>query len=368
MTVHIIGTGISGLSAAYKLTKNGIPVVLYDAAARAGGRCHSFFDKKLNALIDNGTHLMLGANTALLEMLANCQTKTPLKNIGSRFVFYRKDGTFFQIDTGKPFSILKHLKALYPLLCESVMNTPVKNADTLMLLKTAFKCFGKKNGQIYLAYPSLNDSVIFPVVDLLKSNNVPFHFGKRLHEIEQNKLIFSDGTQIPLTEKDNVILAVSPSAAAHLVKGVQNMPCQPIVNIHYKTNLSLPNALPVIGLVGFTGHWLFIKNGILSVTISAAEKLLEKQTPDELAEIVWNELKSILKTSENRPTYRIIIERRATLLQTKDTNKRRPLSSATLPVILAGDFTLTGLPCTIEGAVRSGFNAAEAVLKQIAKS
>lgn len=90
MTVHIIGMGISGLSAAFTLTRAGVSVALYDAAARAGGRCHSFFDKRLNAQIDNGTHLMLGANTALLNMLAQCPSDTPLKNAGNKILFFKK--------------------------------------------------------------------------------------------------------------------------------------------------------------------------------------------------------------------------------------------------------------------------------------
>ena len=49
MTVYVIGAGIAGLSAAYTLTKAGIPVAVYEASAHAGGRCHSFFDKKLTA-------------------------------------------------------------------------------------------------------------------------------------------------------------------------------------------------------------------------------------------------------------------------------------------------------------------------------
>ncbi|MBO4519586.1 MAG: FAD-dependent oxidoreductase [Alphaproteobacteria bacterium] len=367
MTVYVVGAGIAGLSAAYTLTKTGVPVAVYEAAARAGGRCHSFFDKKLDALIDNGTHLMLGANTALLKMLADCPTKTPLKSVGNSFTFYRKDGTPFQIDTAKPFSVLKHIGKVYPLLCESVMNTPAKQADATMFLKTAFKCFGQKNGQIYLAYPSLTDSVIAPVVDFLKNGNVPISFGKTLNKIEKDSLSFSDGTEISLTDKDAAILAVSPSAAARLVENVEKMPCQPIANIHFKTDVSLPDALPVIGLVGYAGHWVFSKNGVLSVTISAAEELLKKHPADELANIVWRELQSVLKTDLPLPPYRVIVERHATLLQTKETNRRRP-SSFSDSVILAGDYTKTGFPCTIEGAVRSGVIAANRALKKISES
>ena len=367
MTVYVIGAGIAGLSAAYALTKAGVPVAVYEAAARVGGRCHSFFDKQLNALIDNGTHLMLGANTALLKMLEDCPTKTPLKSIGNTFTFYQKDGISFQINTAKPLRALKYLKKLYPLLCESVMNTPVSEADTMMFLKTAIKCFGQKNGRIYLAYPSLEDSVITPVAAFLKSKNVPLFFGKTLNKIETDKLIFSDQTEISLTGKDAVILAVSPTASARLVNNVEPLPCQPIVNIHFKTDVSLPDCLPVIGLTGFTGHWVFAKNGVLSVTISAAEELLKKHSTDDLAYLVWRELQSVLKTEASLPPYRAIVEQRATLLQTKAVDQKRP-EAGFGAIVLAGDYTKTGYPCTIEGAVRSGITAANTVLKRIAES
>ena len=367
MTVYVIGAGIAGLSAAYTLTKAGVPVAVYEASARAGGRCHSFFDKKINALIDNGTHLMLGANTALLKMLADCPTETPLKSVGNTFTFYPKDGTPFQISTAKPFSALKHLKTVYSLLCVSVMNTPVSVVDTMMFLKTALKCFGRKRGRIYLAYPSLEDSVITPVADFLRNNNVPMLFGKCLHKIEKDGFSFTDGTGIPLTDKDAVILAVSPSDAARLLKSFAPPPCQPIANIHFKTDVSLPDGLPVIGLVGYTGHWVFAKNGVLSVTISAAEELLKKLSTDDLAALVWKELQSVLKTDSPLPPYRVIVERRATLLQTKAVDQKRPEIGSDA-IILAGDYTKTGFPCTIEGAVRSGIKAAETALKRIAES
>lgn len=367
MTVYVIGAGIAGLSAAYTLTKANIPVAVYEATARAGGRCHSFFDKKLDALIDNGTHLMLGANTALLKMLADCPTETPLKSVGNTFTFYQKDGYSFQISTSKPLSVLKYIRKLYPLLCESVMNTPATQADTMMMLKTAIKCFGQKKGQIYLAYPSLADSVINPVTDFLKSGNVPFFFGKCLNKIKKDNLSFSDGTEIPLTDKDAVILAVSPTIAARLVENVGSLPCQPIANIHFKTNVSLPDGLPLLGLIGFTGHWVFVKNGVLSVTISAAEELLKKHSTDDLAALVWRELQFVLKTDLPLPPYRVILEQRATLLQTKAVDKKRPEADAGA-LILAGDHTKTGFPCTIEGAVRSGITAAGIVLKRIAES
>lgn len=368
MTVHIIGAGISGLSAAFKLTQAEIPVVLYDAAARAGGRCHSFFDKRLNAKIDNGTHLMLGANTALLSMLSECPTDTPLKNTDGEILFLKKDGSVMKIDTAYPATALFKLPTLYSLLCESVMNTPAGQADTFLFLKTALKCFGKKNGRIYLADPSLYDSVVTPVERFLKTNGVPFYFGKRLRRIKERKLIFSDNREIDLKQGDKVILAVDPQNISRLIVGAPEIPHQTIVNIHYKTNASLPYGKSFAGLIGLTGHWVFVKNGLLSVTISAANSLSEKFSPDFISSLVWNELSALLNLSPETPIYRVITEKRATVLQTRQINRLRlnaDIGSDT--VFLAGDATATGLPCTIEGGVRSGIKAAELVLNSLNK-
>lgn len=368
MTVHIIGMGISGLSAAFTLTQAGISVALYDAAARAGGRCHSFFDKRLNARIDNGTHLMLGANTALLNMLAQCPSDTPLKNAGNKILFLKKNGGSFQIDTARPVSALLKLPELYSLLCESVMNTPARRADTSLFLKTAVKCFGKKNGQIYLAEPSLYNCVVAPVENFLKNKHVPFHFGKRLRRIKESKLTFFDGSEITAGQDDKVILAADPQNLSRLIVGAPELPYQTIVNIHYRTDARLPDGKSFAGLIGLTGHWIFIKNGVLSVTISAANALLEKFSPDSAASLVWHELSDLLNLCPELPDYRVIAEKRATILQTRATNCLRLSTDIGSDfVFLAGDATATGLPCTIEGSVRSGIKAAENVLKILNK-
>ena len=368
MTVHIIGMGVSGLSAAFTLTQAGLPVVLYDAAARAGGRCHSFFDGRLDARIDNGSHLMLGANTALLEMLAQCPCETPLKNAGNQILFLNKNGESFQINTARPITALRKLPALYSLLCESVMNTPVHQVDTFLFLKTALKCFGEKNGQIYLADPSLYDCVIAPVERFLKHKNVSLHFGKRLRRIKEKSLIFFDGETINLQQNDRVILATDPQNLSRLVVGASELPYQTIVNIHYRTDACLPDGYSFAGLIGLTGHWIFIKNGILSVTISAANALLEKFSPDSAASLVWHELSALLNLGVDLPEYRVIAEKRATILQTRAINRRRLEADIGSDIVfLAGDATATGLPCTIEGSVRSGIKAAQLILKSINK-
>ena len=66
MTVHVVGAGLAGLAAAVRLTQAGRAVHLYEAAPRAGGRCRSYFEPQLGCTIDNGGHVILGANEATL--------------------------------------------------------------------------------------------------------------------------------------------------------------------------------------------------------------------------------------------------------------------------------------------------------------
>ena len=69
MKVHVIGAGVAGLAAAVKLAQRGVTVELSEAAAQAGGRCRSYFDPQLGQVIDNGNHLVLSGNTAIMAYL-----------------------------------------------------------------------------------------------------------------------------------------------------------------------------------------------------------------------------------------------------------------------------------------------------------
>ena len=68
-TVHVVGAGLAGLSAAVALAGRGERVVLHEAARQAGGRCRSYFDSTLGLTIDNGNHLLLSGNASALRYL-----------------------------------------------------------------------------------------------------------------------------------------------------------------------------------------------------------------------------------------------------------------------------------------------------------
>ena len=98
MTVHVAGAGLSGLAAALTAAKAGHKVVVHEAAAQAGGRCRSFEDDTVGGVIDNGTHVLLGANGATFNFL---------RAIGSDEAFLPATPRrlpFIDLETGKSWS------------------------------------------------------------------------------------------------------------------------------------------------------------------------------------------------------------------------------------------------------------------------
>ena len=102
-TVHIIGAGISGLSAAVRLANANYKVHLHEATQQAGGRCRSYFDAATNLTIDNGNHLLLSGNRAAVEYARSIGTEAGLVGPKSaQFPFVDlTTGQRWQLDLGE---------------------------------------------------------------------------------------------------------------------------------------------------------------------------------------------------------------------------------------------------------------------------
>ena len=121
--------------------------------------------------------------------------------------------------------------------------------------------------------------------------------------------------------------------------------------------------MPMIGMVNSTTEWLFSYPGRLSTTTSGADRLLE-QSREELAGTIWREVAAVTGLPAELPPWQIVRERRATFAATPEENAKRPGAATKFGnLYLAGDWTDTGLPATIEGAIRSGNRAADLALR-----
>ncbi len=143
----------------------------------------------------------------------------------------------------------------------------------------------------------------------------------------------------------------------------------PIISINLWFNRPI-TGLDFVGLRGTTVQWLFNKGKILgshegyvSLVLSGAHQHIHRSKKELLA-IALQELGDLLPEARRAQLAHSIVikERFATFSPSVDAEILRP--SARTPVqgfFLAGDWTATGLPATIEGAVKSGYTAAEAI-------
>ena len=411
-TTHVIGAGLAGLTAAIHLSERGETVVVHEAAGQAGGRCRSYHDPALDMEIDNGNHLLLSANEASLRFLAAIggadrlvgppHADFPFVDLKSheRWTLRINDGRLpwwiFNAKRRVPgtrasnyLAIARLLRpppgatvgdviackgALYdrlvgPLLLAALNTAPPEGTAALaasVLRETVAR--GGRACRPLIARDGLGPTFIAPALAFLAARGVKVGFGRRLRALgfDANMvaaLDFGDET-IGLGGGDRVILAVPPVVATALVP---NLPApdefRAIVNAHFK--IKPPAAMPpIIGVINGTVDWIFAFADRLSVTISGADRLVD--TPREaLATTIWREVATVARISDTEalPPWQIVRERRATFAALPTQEQKRPgAATAWRNLWLAGDWTATGLPATIEGAIRSGERAADFAL------
>ncbi len=402
---HIIGGGLAGLSAALHLTRLGRAVTVYEAGPACGGRCRSYFDSALGCRIDNGNHLLLSGNRAAMAYLDQVGARDSLGGPGAPvFPFMdliRGDRWTVRPSAGripywllsrkrrvpgtKPTDYLALLKLsqarpsdtvvtafpdgpLYRRLLEplavSALNTPAYRGSARLLGAVIDETLARGGASCVPLFPKigLSESFIDPAVAALRAAGAEIYTSHRIAALtlDSGRVRALTGPEGPrlLKPTDQVILAVPPPVAASLLPGLM-VPdeFQAIVNLHYKIEAPAGEA-GFIGLTSGTAEWVFFRPGILSVTISAANRLVDR-TAEDLAETVWPEVAAAAGITAPMPPYRVVKEKRATFAATPAQQLRRPrATTAWENCMLAGDWTATGLPATIEGAIRSGVTAA----------
>jgi squalene-associated FAD-dependent desaturase len=410
--VHVVGAGLAGLAAAVRLAKAGAHVRLYEAAQSAGGRCRSYFDAELGCRVDNGNHLLVSGNEAAMAYVAETGavatfiahemaefpfvdlksgvrwTVRPTDHrlpwwifLGSRRVAGSHAWDYLQAmrlrradrsDTVAAVlprdSVLYH--RLWRPLTVAALNTQPEEASARLLWHLFAETFGRGGAALHALLPrdGLSESLVDPALGVLAGRGAELSFGHRLRNVTRSagavaSLDFGAKGQVDVAADEDVLLAVTPSVASDLLPDlIVPTESRGIVNAHYR--IVPPNAAAhsFLGVVGGTAEWVFVKPGHVSVTISAAEHLIDRAAED-LAFVIWRDVQRVLDLGATAmPEWRILKEKRATFAATPAQLRRRPGPvTAHHNLFLAGDWTDTGWPSTIEGAIRSGFAAAQAI-------
>jgi squalene-associated FAD-dependent desaturase len=409
MTVHVVGAGLAGLAAATAMAETGAPVEVWEAAPHAGGRCRSYFDPQLGQVIDNGNHLLLSGNRAAMAYLRRLGAEASLAGpSGPCF-------PFFDLATGERWTLRPNLgpipwwilfkgrgvagarlgdyAALAPLLgptrrgrVDEIVSTEGPAWTRLMhpflvaalnlepagasaeLASRVVRETLAKGGRAYaprVPARTLAATFVEPAQAYLAQRGVAVRTQRRLVALNCDgervvRLGFADG-DVQIGPSDSVVLAVPPWVAAELLPGLPVPDAfEAIVNGHFAARA--PTGAPLVtGVLGGLVQWIFSFEDRISVTVSAANGVVD-QSRETLARTLWAETARVLGLGPELPPWQVVKERRATFAATPEQQARRPGPLTRLGnLALAGDWTDTGLPATIEGAVRSGFRAAELV-------
>jgi squalene-associated FAD-dependent desaturase len=412
LTVYVIGAGLAGLAAAVRLAAQGRRVELIEASAQAGGRCRSYRDPVLEMTLDNGNHLVLSGNDATFDYLRylgaeGCMAGPDEAALafadvasGERWTLRANDGPvpWWILDERRAVPGVKPLDYLgvagllrarrgrtvgEAMRCEgplwerlmepfllAALNTDAREASAALAASVIRQSLAR-GGRAYrprIAHPTLSAAFVEPALAFLAVRGARVRYASPVKALSfdadrVSEVVFADGEE-PVRQGEAVVLAVPPWIAPGLVPDLTAPDrFNAIVNGHFRF-APPPGASPIVGVIGGAAQWIFAFDDRFSVTVSAADDLADEDR-EALARRFWADIATVHGLPvEPLPPWRIVKERRATFAATPEQDARRPGPATRWNnLFIAGDWTQTGLPSTIEGAIRSGNRAAELVLR-----
>lgn len=423
--VAVVGGGYAGMAAAVELARHDIPVTVYEAGKIPGGRARRV--EVGGIALDNGLHIMIGAYRETLRLITLTRESgapfgllrlplqltihphfhlraprlpAPLHLLaallaarGLRMSDRLRAAAFIAAMRSRKFSLDQDTSVTlmlnqhdqsdtirrylwYP-LCISALNTAPAEASAQIFLNVLRDSFNGPRTDSDLLLPTLDFSALFPepAARYIASRGGIVRLGTTVNGWQQG----STGFQIATDAEpfSHLILAVAPHRLNTLLDGhpelagiaqtISAFSYQPIYSVYlqYPAESRLPFAMG--GIEAPYSQWLFDRgrlcgqDGLIGVVISAAGAHQELER-DELAKRVHAELSARFPGLGAPLWNRVIAEKRATFSCAP--GLRRPANATPVPgLYLAGDYTASDYPATIEAAVRSGVACANLVLE-----
>jgi squalene-associated FAD-dependent desaturase len=424
-SVLIVGGGLAGLAAATALAPRRVRVTILESRPRLGGRASSFADPATGQLIDACQHVSMGCCTnfahfcrtvgveRFLEPQRTLWFQTPDRRV-SRF---RADPWPAPFHLGRALAAAHYLTAAEKVrigwgllqLWRASPDADPPALDWLLAHRQTARTIDRFWGVVLTS--ALNETVarvglkyarkVFVDGFMAHRDGFTVHVPRvplgRLYGDELRAWLTSHGVTVrencgvkrlasrppaaTLTADlrdgtaltaDDVLLAVPFDRALDLLPNdiaaqpffarIKSLAPSPITSVHLWFDRDI-TPLPHVVLVDCLGQWVFNRGGGYVQVVVSASRDLKQLGRDKVQDEVVAELGRLFPHSAQLLRAKVVTEHTATFSATPGIDAVRPPQATPVPhLFLAGDWTQTGWPATMEGAVRSGYLAAEAIL------
>jgi squalene-associated FAD-dependent desaturase len=271
------------------------------------------------------------------------------------------------------------IAALWNLITVAALNCDADEASLALAAKVFRTGLLDRSENCDIGVPAVPLSQLHgdPAESYLRARGARVRLRTAVKEIRRGGNGFEVVTADDTVPADAVVVATPADAAARLAPEHvrHDLGHSPIVNVHVIYSRRVTD-LPFVAVVGSPVQWAFDRTAVsglaegqyLAVSVSAAGDWID-QPAQRLRELFLPELGRVLPGAAGQvPTdFFVTKERTATFRQQPGSGRRRPAQRTGTPgLVLAGAWTATGWPDTMEGAVRSGQNAARLVSQQLA--
>jgi squalene-associated FAD-dependent desaturase len=407
--VHIVGAGLSGLSAAWNLARSGATeIIIHEALPHAGGRRRSFFDEALGLTIDSGNFPLLAAHRAALAMIeavgargewraldqpgaafvdmSNAERWTLRPNAGRIPWWLLVEGRRAPRTTLSDYWAARRLISAPPQatvadiappsgplfdrlwrpLTLAALNAEPKRASARLAGHSLSELLQTGGGaRAFLPINGFGRALVDPALRSLRRSGVSLRFERRLREInftdDRASGLEFEHDRVDLGPDDRVVLATPAPIAASLAQWLETpRGYNSAITVHFAC--PPPKGAPaILGIVNGAFDWLFSYADRLSVTILDAGERIDLPRED-LAAQCWRDIAALTGLSDERPGWRVVPLRRASFVVTPEEEARRPPCRTKMRnLYLAGAYVQSAFPDSVEAAVRSGGVAARCV-------
>ena len=274
------------------------------------------------------------------------------------------------------------IKAIWEPLCLGALNTQIHEASAQLFLRTLGDSFNhsRKDSDILLTRKNLGSIFPQPASDYIETHQGSVRLGQRVTEINISNDTINGVTLREQHIPSHYVVLATPSTITnkliedvaslqHVSSQLKTIQHRPICTVYlqYPENTKLDGFLR--GSLDTTSQWIFDRglyeqNGLMSVVISGEGEHMNWEN-EKLCNEVEKELADYFPHWPKPLSKHVIREKRATFAATVDINQHRPNTQTPVNGLwLAGDYTNNGLPGTLEGAVRSGIQCAQQIIKE----